>query len=135
MKMVFNPMDLGVSSVLLLLLTALCAPLFRRNQQLMITISFVLAAVASIIAVTAGIWTVSSEITSRVVLPIGLPDLPFHLRLDTLAGFFLTVIGLLSLFVSIYSIGYVKGYLGQRSVTSLVVFYCLFVAGMFMVVM
>ncbi len=128
-------MDLAVSSVVLLLMTALCAPLFSRNQQFLITISFVLAAVASIIAVAAGIWTVSSEITSRVILLIGLPDLPFHLRLDALAGFFLTVIGLLSLFVSIYSAGYVKGYLGQRPVTSLIVFYCIFVAGMLMVIL
>ncbi|NTU43724.1 MAG: hydrogenase 4 subunit B, partial [Nitrospirales bacterium] len=68
-----------------------------------------------------------------MILLIGLPDLPFHLRLDPLAGFFMTVIGLLAFFVSIYSIGYVKGFLGHRSVTRLVVFYCLFLAGMFMV--
>jgi hypothetical protein len=36
--------------------------------------------------------------------------------------------------VSLYSIGYVKGYLGKRPVTNLVIFYSLFLAGMMMVV-
>jgi len=108
---------------------------FQEHQQILITMSFALATVASFLGVTAGIWSVGSGITNQVILPIGLPDLPFHLRLDALSGFFLTVIGLLSLFVSVYSIGYIKGYLGQRSVTSLIIFYCIFIAGMMMVVL
>src|SRR5271157_879618 len=119
----FDPIDMASSAILLLLLTALAAPLFRRNQGLLINTCFMLASVASFLGAAAGIWSVSAAITNQVVLPVGLPDLPFHLRLDALSGFFLTVIGLLSFFVSIYSIGYVKGYLGQRPVTSLVVFY------------
>src|SRR3990170_2938615 len=51
------------------------------------------------------------------------------------AIFSLTVIGALGFIVSIYSIGYVRGFIGQRSVTSLVFFYSLFLAGMFMVVL
>jgi formate hydrogenlyase subunit 3/multisubunit Na+/H+ antiporter MnhD subunit len=69
---------------------------------------------------------------------MGLPDLPFHLRLDPLAGFFLTVIGLLGFFVSIYSLGYVRGFIGQRPIAKLVIFlifYSLFLAGMFMVIL
>ncbi len=101
----------------------------------MIDICFSLAAAASLLGFIAGAWTVAGGVTEKIVLLFGLPDLPFHLRLDPLSGFFLTVIGLLSFFVSVYSIGYVRGFLGKRSVTSLVVFYCLFIAGMFMVVM
>ncbi|MDA8215619.1 MAG: hydrogenase 4 subunit B, partial [Nitrospiraceae bacterium] len=82
-----------------------------------------------------GAWTVGSGRTEKMILMIGLPDLPFHLRLDPLAGFFLSVVGLLAFFVSVYSIGYVKGFLGRRSVTRLIVFYCLFIAGMFMVIL
>ena len=66
---------------------------------------------------------------------MGLPDLPFHLRLDPLSGFFLTVIGSLGFIVSIYSIGYVKGFIEHGPVTSLAIFYSLFLAGMFMVVL
>ncbi len=106
-----------------------------RRQRLLINVSFVLAAGASLLLLIAGWWTVNGGITGKITLLMGLPGLNFHMRLDPLAGFFLTVIGLLSFFVSLYSIGYVKGYLGQRSVTTLVVFYCLFLAGMSLVVM
>ncbi len=49
--------------------------------------------------------------------------------------YFFTIVGLLSLFVSIYSIGYVQGFPANRPVTSLIIFYCLFLAGMFMVIL
>ncbi len=133
--MIFTPIDIASSSVVLFLLLGLIAALLSRKQRLLIDICFSLAAIASLLGFTAGAWTVAGGVTEKIVLLVGLPDLPFHLRLDPLSGFFLTVIGLLSFFVSIYSIGYVRGFLGKRSVTSLVVFYCLFIAGMFMVVM
>src|SRR5271165_1214161 len=40
------------------------------------------------------------------VLPLGLPGLPFHLRLDSLSAFFLAVVGLTSAGTSIFSAGY-----------------------------
>ena len=43
-----------------------------------------------------------------VVLPIGLPTLPFHLRLDSLAAFFLMVIGAVSAGVSVFAAGYFR---------------------------
>ena len=70
----------------------------------MITLSFYCAAAASLFGAVAGILAVNSGIAEQSVLPIGLPDLPFHMRLDALSGFFMTVIGLLSFFVSIYPI-------------------------------
>ncbi|MBI4686983.1 MAG: hydrogenase 4 subunit B, partial [Nitrospirae bacterium] len=130
-----TPIDIASASIILLLLTVLTAGLLRKKQELLIHMSFILAAIASLMAAAAGIWTVGGGITERIILLIGLPDLPFHLRLDDLSGFFITVIGLLAFFVSIYSIGYVKGFLGQRDITRLVVFYCIFLAGMFMVVL
>ena len=133
--MIVTPIDIASSAVLLFLFLAMFAFLFSRKQRLMIDICFSLAAVASFLGLAAGVWTVAGGVTEKIVLLLGLPDLPFHLRLDPLSGFFLTVIGLLSFFVSVYSIGYVRGFLGKRSVTSLVIFYCLFIAGMFMVVM
>ena len=42
------------------------------------------------------------------VLPIGLPDLPLHLRLDSLAAFFLLVIGTASAGISIFAAGYFR---------------------------
>lgn len=100
--MMYDPISMAVASVLLLFATAMLAPLFRKHQQILITMSFALATVASFLGVAAGIWSVGSGITNQVIMPIGLPDLPFHLRLDALSGFFLTVIGLLSLRLGIF---------------------------------
>jgi formate hydrogenlyase subunit 3/multisubunit Na+/H+ antiporter MnhD subunit len=133
--MSLSPFLLVSCSFLFLAFLLLITPFLRSNQKLLIVSGSLLMTVASLAAVAAGIWTVSDNMVSRVVLPLGLPDLPFHIRLDQLSGFFLVVIGLLSSFVSIYSLGYLKGYLGLRPVTSLVVFSALFLAGMFLVVL
>lgn len=42
------------------------------------------------------------------VLPLGLPQLPFHLRLDSLAAFFLLVIGSVGAGISIFAAGYFR---------------------------
>ena len=133
--MFLSPISIiSLSFAVLLFLLAL-TPFLRNNQRLLINSGFSLTTIASLLATVAGVWTVASGNTYQAILPIGLPDLPFHLRLDLLSGYFLVVVGLLAFFVSIYSIGYVKGFIGHRSVTSLVVFYTFFLAGMFLVVL
>ena len=42
------------------------------------------------------------------VLAIGLPDLPFHLRLDALSAFFLALLGLASAGISTFAGGYFR---------------------------
>ena len=133
--MMTGPIGIIFYSILLLFLPVLLAPLLRNNQRLLINAAFTMASAASLLGVAAGVWTVGSGVTNKIILAAGLPDLPFHLRLDPLAGFFITVICLLSFFISVYSIGYIKGYLGRRPVTSLVIFYNLFLLGMIMVVL
>ena len=44
----------------------------------------------------------------QMTLPLGLPDLPFHLRIDPLAGFFLLLLGSVSAGVSVYAAGYFR---------------------------
>jgi formate hydrogenlyase subunit 3/multisubunit Na+/H+ antiporter MnhD subunit len=41
-----------------------------------------------------------------LVLPFGLPDLPFHLRLDALSGFFLLLLGVASVGIGVFGAGY-----------------------------
>ena len=45
---------------------------------------------------------------AQLVLPLGLPDLPFHLRIDALAGFFLTLLGAVAAGITIYAAGYFR---------------------------
>ena len=46
--------------------------------------------------------------TQELILPIGLPGLPFHLRLDALSSFFLFLLGAASAGISIYAAGYFR---------------------------
>lgn len=133
--MTISPIILISFSILTIGFILALVTVFTRYQKLLIYVSFPLMSISSLIAVIAGILSVASGVPESITIPIGLPDLPFHLRLDPLSGFFLVVIGLLSFFVSIYSTGYCKGYIGKRLVTHLVIFYCLFIAGMFLVVL
>ena len=67
------------------------------------------------------------------VLPIGLPDLPFHFRLDALSAFFLIVIGSVSAGVSAFAAGYFRK--GEGTPPGLLAFeYHLFLASMALVV-
>jgi len=47
-------------------------------------------------------------VPQTAVLPLGLPGLPFHFRLDPLAAFFLMVIGATSAGVSAFAAGYFR---------------------------
>lgn len=68
------------------------------------------------------------------VLPIGLPDLPFHLRLDALAAWFLLVIGATSAGVSTFAAGYFRR--GEGTPPGLLCLqYHVFLASMAMVVL
>ena len=67
------------------------------------------------------------------VLPIGLPQLPFHLRLDSLSAFFLMVIGGASAGVSAFAAGYFRR--GEGTPPGLLCLeYHLFLASMALVV-
>jgi hydrogenase-4 component B len=46
------------------------------------------------------------DVAQTMVLPLGLPDLPFHLRLDALSAFFLVLLGGATAGISVYSAGY-----------------------------
>ncbi len=69
-------------------------------------------------------------------VPLGLPWLHWHLRVDPLAGFFLAVIGVVTVAVAFYGPGYVREYEhGRQSTAVLYVFTGLFVAAMELVVL
>ena len=66
------------------------------------------------------------------VLPLGLPDLPFHWRVDALSAFFLILLGLASAAVSLFSAGYFRS--GEGTAPGLLCFqYHAFLAAMALV--
>ena len=48
------------------------------------------------------------QIAQTIILPLGLPDLPFHLRLDSLSAFFLLLLGATAAGISVFSAGYFR---------------------------
>jgi hydrogenase-4 component B len=67
--------------------------------------------------------------TEQMILPIGLPDLPAHLRLDALSRVFLLLLGAASAGISIFAAGYFRH--GEGTAPGLMcVQYHLFLAGM-----
>ncbi len=70
--------------------------------------AFALGTLASLALAAAGLQAIWLAAPEQMTLPLGLPDLPFHLRLDPLAGFFLLLLGSVSAGVSIYAIGYFR---------------------------
>src|ERR1700719_3116943 len=53
------------------------------------------------------IWALNAPV-EHIVLPIGLPDLPVHLRLDALSAVFLFLLGATSVGISVFGAGYFR---------------------------
>ncbi|MGC2047900.1 MAG: proton-conducting transporter membrane subunit, partial [Gallionella sp.] len=77
-----------------------------QNTRIITQIIFPLGAVGSLILALAALGGLSGIDTA--VLPLGLPDLPFHLRLDALSAFFLLLLGASSIGISLFSAGYFR---------------------------
>ncbi|BBP06055.1 hydrogenase 4 subunit B [Sulfuriferula plumbiphila] len=68
---------------------------------------FPLGAVGGLVLAGAGLAGMG-ERPETATLALGLPGLPFHLRLDALSAFFLVLLGAASAGISIYSAGYFR---------------------------
>ena len=80
---------------------------YLRNFRVVARILFPLSSLGSV-ALTAVALTAVVQNPQVAVLPLGLPDLPFHFRLDALAAFFLMLLGVASAGISIFAAGYFR---------------------------
>jgi hydrogenase-4 component B len=85
----------------------------------------------SLVSLLAALISLGGE-TSQVVLPLGLPWIGAHFRLDPLAAFFLIVVGLGSAGASLYALGYGRQ---EHEPQRVLPFYPAFLAGLNLVVM
>jgi hydrogenase-4 component B len=84
-----------------------CGLFVMKQTAFVARVLFPLGAVLGVLLGATGLAGVFA--TPQVaVLPLGLPDLPFHLRLDTLSSYFLFVLGIVSTGVSLFSAGYFR---------------------------
>ena len=111
-------------------IVALAAP---RSTRFVARVLFPISAVGSLVLAVAALHGLFMPPQS-VVLVLGLPGLPFHLRMDSLSAYFLAVIGATSAGTSIFSAGYLRK--GEGTPPGLQCLqYHLFLAGMALVVL
>ena len=80
-----------------------------RSIRYVARLLFPLGALASVgVALVAGMFLASGQAAQTMLLPVGLPYLPFHLRLDALSGFFLLLLGLAGAGISTFAAGYFR---------------------------
>ena len=85
-------------------LAGLAAP---RNTRFIARTLFPLGALVGVAMGVTALAAMGSE-PQTAVLVIGLPDLPFHLRLDNLSAVFILLLGTVSAGISIYAAGYFR---------------------------
>jgi hydrogenase-4 component B len=130
-----TPLQLALAAPVLALVASLAALICnRRLPGLLRASTSLLLALAGLCAAVAGFEGLFAE-AAQATLPVGLPWLPMHVRLDALGSFFLLLIGALLFTVAIYSVGYLRQLADHYNLTALGVFLPLFVAGMLGVVL
>ena len=92
------------------------------------------ALVCLCVAFFAGSSLAAGQAPEVLILPLGLPDLPFHVRLDALSSFFLLLLGLAGAGISTFAAGYFRS--GEGTAPALLgLHYHLFLAAMAMVIL
>jgi formate hydrogenlyase subunit 3/multisubunit Na+/H+ antiporter MnhD subunit len=102
-----------------------------HDLRLVARVLFPLGALAGLALVAAAAAASGVETAE---LPLGLPGLPFHLRLDPLSAFFLLVLGSVSAGISVFAAGYFRKGEGTPPGV-LCLLYHLFLAAMAMVLL
>ena len=78
-----------------------------RRTSLICDLIFPAGAVVALALAACGLWAMNAP-PGTLVLPAGLPDLPFHVRVDALSGFFLLLLGGVAFGISLFSSGYFR---------------------------
>ena len=104
-----------------------------RRFRMVAVVLFPVSAVFSVLLMAVALSAAFAS-AQVAVLPLGLPQLPFHLRLDSLSAFFLLLIGGVSAGVSTFAAGYFRK--GEGTPPGLLCFeYHVFLASMAMIVL
>jgi hydrogenase-4 component B len=104
---VLSALHVIVAAIAAWLTIGVLALLSVRDSARIIRLLFIVGTgVGLLLAVVA--FMAMGQIAQSIVLPLGLPDLPFHLRLDSLSAFFLLLLGVTAAGISLFSAGYFR---------------------------
>lgn len=127
---------LAAVAVVAALASAAVSVLAMQRPQVVRLAAMPLLGLSGVLALVAGLVALVAGGAVTVTLPLGLPWLPWRVRLDALSGFFLAVIGVVTVAVGLYGPAYVRALEhGHESLTALGVFTGLFLTGMLLVVL
>ena len=101
------PIDWILAAVALLLTVGAAGIVRPHSFFLVARVLFPLGAALSLVIAIAALAALFSD-PQVAVLPLGLPGLPFHLRLDALSAFFLLLFGSTAAGISIFASGYFR---------------------------
>ncbi|WP_461567632.1 hydrogenase 4 subunit B [Thiobacillus sp.] len=121
-------LELAWAGVLYWLTLGLLALLLRQSHDLLIHLVFPFGALGALFIAVIGVAGLFLP-ASAMVLPIGLPDLPFHLRLDALSAFFMILLGAAAFGITVYAAGYFRN-MAAGPLALLALWYHLFLASM-----
>lgn len=127
------PLDVLIDVILTWIALGLAALVLQRSVRLITMLIFPLGALAALVLAVQG-YAALGAVPQSIVLPMGLPDLPMHLRLDSLSAFFLILLGVASFGVSLFSSGYFR-HMDGKTLALLCLQYHLFLVGMTLVLL
>ena len=133
--MLFYAAYLFKSSLILYILAALIALLMTKNQKTcnilvnsICILSALLGAAASVLKLTSGVDTLPLIQVHSVV-----PFISISMTIDNLSAYFILALSILVCCVSVYSLGYISSYIGQRNVALFYFLYTTFILSMILV--
>jgi len=124
----------GVLAIALAWLAVGLAGLLQVDSlRLVARVLFPLGAVLALVLLGVALGALARA-PEAAVLPLGLPDLPFHVRLDGLSALFLAILALATVGISIFAAGYFRA--GQGTAPGLLCLqYHVFLASMVIVLL
>jgi len=132
----FNSQTIIVTMVMLPVASALLSLLTGQKPAMFRLLVYPLLGLAGLMAVWVGVSALFSDTSESFLFSAGLPWLHWHLRIDPLAGFFLSLVGIVVFAVSLFAPGYSREYEhGKQPIAVLGLFTGLFVTGMYLVVL
>jgi formate hydrogenlyase subunit 3/multisubunit Na+/H+ antiporter MnhD subunit len=102
-----QPIDVAVTLSVIWIGLGVIGLAFVRAPRFITRLVFPAGAVVSLALAATGVWAIGAA-ASAAILPAGLPDLPFHVRVDALSGFFLLLLGGVSFGISLFASGYFR---------------------------
>ena len=102
-----QPVEAAVTLAVIWIGLGVAGLAFMRVPGVITGVLFPAGAVVSLALAATGWWALGAP-ASAAILPAGLPDLPFHVRLDALSGFFLLLLGGVSFGISLFAAGYFR---------------------------